>query len=87
MTLRGSLREAFQSKTQGKLGNVPNKGGAGVVSKNKKVWIAGSKKQKILKFQLGNVQIKGGGDSSDSSRGYQRLKNNDSFSSYGDPNT
>ena len=40
-----NLREAFQSKKRGNLGNGPNRGGGG-----------SSKNQKSPKFQLGKVQ-------------------------------
>ena len=73
------LREDFQSKKQRNLGISPNRGG-GVVEKSKKSQVS-----------VGNSSKLGGGSSEikkvPSSRGYQRLKNTHSFSSYGDPKT
>ena len=72
------LREAFQSKKQRNLG-IRHLGG-GVVKKSKKSQVSVGKSSKL-----------GGGSSEikkvPSSREYQRLKNNDSFSSYEDPKT
>ena len=72
------LREAFQSKKQQNLG-IRHLGG-GVVEKSKKSQVS-----------VGNSSKLGGGSSEikkvPSSRGYQRLKKNDSFPSYEDPKT
>ena len=71
--------EAFQTKKQVNLGNSPKRGW-GIIEKSKKSQVS-----------VGNSSILGGGSSEikkvPSSRGYQRLKNNDSFSSYEDPKT
>ena len=77
---QASLREAFHSKKQRKLGIRHLGGGRGVVKKSKKSQVSVGNSSKL------------GGVSSEikkvpSSRGYQRLKNNDSFSSYEEPQT
>ena len=67
------LREAFQTKKRGNLENSLNRGG-GVVKKSKKSQDSVGKSSKFI-------------NKVPSSRGYQRLKYNDSFSSYEDPKT
>ena len=73
------MKGSFPIEKATKLGNSAFRGG-GVVGKSKKSQVS-----------VGNSSKLGGGSSEikkvPSSIGYQRLKNNDSFSSYEDPKT
>ena len=75
-----STKGSFPIEKATKLGNSAFRGGGGVVKKSKKSQVS-----------VGNSSKLGGGSSEikkvPSSRGYQRLKKNDSFPSYEDPKT
>ena len=72
------FREAFQSKKRGNLRNGPNKAG-GPSNNQKRSQVSVGKSSKLG----GSSEIK----KVPSSGGYQRLNNNDSFSSYEEPKT